>query len=214
MRPASFLLAVVAAQITLGAFVVLTGKNEIVNTLHVATGAVVLGTSLFLTLRAFRVRLDQPVTAPLGPLSPSRPIKPQSNMKPDLVAYDKPQDAVASRSKLADVLVLAKVRVNALVVATTAGGYYMAGEAVDFGTLAAACFGTALVASGAAAVNQVTERDTDRLMERTRLRPVADGRMSAGEGWMIAGALSAVGLLMLVADHAMPSRWSSRSRRL
>ncbi len=118
-------------------------------------------------------------------------------MKPDLVAYDKPQDAVASRSKLADVLVLAKVRVNALVVATTAGGYYMAGEAVDFGTLVAACLGTALVASGAAAVNQVTERDTDRLMERTRLRPIADGRMSAGEGWMIAGALSAVGLLTL-----------------
>jgi len=118
-------------------------------------------------------------------------------MKPDLVAYDKPQDAVVSRSKLADVLVLAKVRVNALVVATTAGGYYMAGEAVDFGTLVAACLGTALVASGAAAVNQVTERDTDRLMNRTRLRPIADGRMSAAEGWIIAGALSAVGLLTL-----------------
>lgn len=118
-------------------------------------------------------------------------------MKPDLVAYDKPQDAIVSRSKLADVLVLAKVRVNALVVATTAGGYYMAGEAVDFATLVAACLGTALVASGAAAVNQVTERDTDRLMNRTRLRPIADGRMSAAEGWIIAGALSAVGLLTL-----------------
>ncbi len=73
VRPASFLLAVVIAQITLGAFVVLTGKNEIINTLHVATGAIVLGTSLFLTLRAFRVRLDQPVTAPLGPLSSVTP---------------------------------------------------------------------------------------------------------------------------------------------
>jgi protoheme IX farnesyltransferase len=118
-------------------------------------------------------------------------------MKPDLVAYDKPQDAVVSRSKVADVLVLAKVRVNALVVATTAGGYYMGAEAVDFGTLAASCLGTAFVASGAAAVNQVTERDTDRLMVRTRLRPVADGRMTAGEGWVIAGTLSVVGLLML-----------------
>jgi len=72
-RPAWFLLAVVAVQITLGAFVVLTGKNEIVNTLHVATGAVVLGTSLFLALRAFRVRLDQPGTAPLGSLSHVKP---------------------------------------------------------------------------------------------------------------------------------------------
>ncbi len=61
LRPASALVAAVVGQITLGAFVVLTGKTEIVNTLHVATGAVVLGTSLFLTLRAFRVRFDRPV---------------------------------------------------------------------------------------------------------------------------------------------------------
>jgi protoheme IX farnesyltransferase len=118
-------------------------------------------------------------------------------MKPDTVAYDKPHDAVASRTRLADVLTLAKVRVNALVVATTAGGYYMGAESITFGTMVAACLGTALVASGAAAVNQVAERDTDRLMERTRLRPVADGRMSAGEGWLIAAALSLAGLATL-----------------
>jgi cytochrome c oxidase assembly protein subunit 15 len=60
-RPAWGLLLAVAAQITLGAFVVLTGKHPVVNTLHVATGAMVLGTALFLTLRAFRVRLEPPV---------------------------------------------------------------------------------------------------------------------------------------------------------
>jgi heme O synthase-like polyprenyltransferase len=59
--------------------------------------------------------------------------------------------------------------VNALVVATTAGGYYMAaGNGLDAGALAVASIGTALVAGGAAAINQVAERDTDRLMERTR----------------------------------------------
>jgi heme a synthase len=73
VRPAWFLLALVTVQITLGAFVVLSGKNEIINTLHVATGAVVLGMSLFLTLRAFRVRLDQRVATSLGPLSPITP---------------------------------------------------------------------------------------------------------------------------------------------
>jgi cytochrome c oxidase assembly protein subunit 15 len=69
VRPAWLLATVVAVQIMLGAFVVLTGKNEIINTVHVATGAVVLGTSLFLALRAFRVRLDQPAAprrAPFG----------------------------------------------------------------------------------------------------------------------------------------------------
>ena len=37
--------------------------------------------------------------------------------------------------------------------------------------------GTALVAGGAAALNQVWERDTDRLMRRTSRRPIASGRL-------------------------------------
>jgi cytochrome c oxidase assembly protein subunit 15 len=62
VRPALVLLVAVAVQITLGAFVVLTAKHEVVNTLHVATGSIVLGASLLLTLRAFRLRFDRPVT--------------------------------------------------------------------------------------------------------------------------------------------------------
>jgi len=58
VRPAWLLLTAVAAQVTLGAFVVLSGKDPVINTLHVATGAVVLGTSLFITLRAYRVRFE------------------------------------------------------------------------------------------------------------------------------------------------------------
>jgi len=100
--------------------------------------------------------------------------------------------------KLADLFVLTKIRVNTLVVATTAGGYYMAGPSglgpIEF---VATCAGTALVASGAAAINQVSERETDRLMERTRTRPVAEGRMHAREGRSIAGLLSVLGLAVL-----------------
>jgi cytochrome c oxidase assembly protein subunit 15 len=58
MRPAAFLVGAVATQIALGASVVLTGKEPVVNTLHVVTGALVLGTSVVLALAAFRVRLD------------------------------------------------------------------------------------------------------------------------------------------------------------
>jgi protoheme IX farnesyltransferase len=103
-----------------------------------------------------------------------------------------------AHSRASDLLTLAKVRVNALVVATTAGGYYMASSgAVDPVRLVATCLGTALVASGAAAINQVTERDTDRLMRRTRLRPVADGRMSPRDGIAVSAALSGAGLGVL-----------------
>jgi cytochrome c oxidase assembly protein subunit 15 len=52
VRPAWLLVCAVATQVALGATVVLSGKHEIVNTLHVAVGSVVLGTALVLTLRA------------------------------------------------------------------------------------------------------------------------------------------------------------------
>jgi cytochrome c oxidase assembly protein subunit 15 len=60
IRPAWLLIVVVATQVTLGAYVVLSGKHPIVNTLHVATGALVLATSLALTLRFYRLRIDGP----------------------------------------------------------------------------------------------------------------------------------------------------------
>ena len=46
-------------QITLGALTVLSGKQFIINSLHVVTGASVLVTSLVLTLRAHRARFAQ-----------------------------------------------------------------------------------------------------------------------------------------------------------
>ena len=59
-RPSLMLAALVAIQVTLGALTVLSGKHYIINSLHVVTGALVLGTSLVLTLRAYRARLVGP----------------------------------------------------------------------------------------------------------------------------------------------------------
>jgi heme a synthase len=58
-RPAALLLASVIVQIALGALVVLSGLQPIINTAHVVNGALVLGTSVVLMLRAFRGRLDE-----------------------------------------------------------------------------------------------------------------------------------------------------------
>ena len=55
-RPALLLAFAVVAQVTLGAFVVLSARQPVINTLHVATGATVLATSLVLTLRLFQGR--------------------------------------------------------------------------------------------------------------------------------------------------------------
>jgi protoheme IX farnesyltransferase len=58
--------------------------------------------------------------------------------------------------------------------------------------------GTALVAGGAAVLNQVSERDTDALMRRTRLRPLPDGRISTSEARIFGLLLSAAGLILLM----------------
>jgi cytochrome c oxidase assembly protein subunit 15 len=55
-RPSLLLLVLLAVQITLGALTILSGKQFIINSLHVVTGASVLVTSLVLTLRAHRAR--------------------------------------------------------------------------------------------------------------------------------------------------------------
>ncbi len=106
--------------------------------------------------------------------------------------------ADAARNRLADLFVFTKVRVNTLVVATTAGGFYMGSpDAMNLVVLAGTVIGTALVAGGAAALNQISERDLDRLMDRTRMRPLADRRMGLGEARIIAWAASLAGLALL-----------------
>lgn len=62
-RPSLALLALTAVQITLGALTVLSHKHYVINSLHVVTGALVLGTSLVLSLRAHRARFG---TRPAG----------------------------------------------------------------------------------------------------------------------------------------------------
>jgi heme A synthase len=57
-RPAALLIALVLVQITLGALTVLSGLYVWINSLHVVCGALVLTTSLVLTLRTWRTRFD------------------------------------------------------------------------------------------------------------------------------------------------------------
>ena len=99
---------------------------------------------------------------------------------------------------LADYVALTKPRLNVLVVATSAAGYYLgATTPIGLAPLAAAVIGTTFVAGGAAALNQVSERDTDALMRRTRMRPLPDGRVSLSDARIFGMLLSAAGLILL-----------------
>jgi heme o synthase len=106
-----------------------------------------------------------------------------------------------SSARAADYLALTKPRLNLLVVATSAAGYYLGAPAAAGGfdalQMASAVAGTALVAGGAAVLNQVYERDTDALMRRTRTRPLPDGRVASAEATVFGLVLSAAGLALL-----------------
>jgi protoheme IX farnesyltransferase len=100
----------------------------------------------------------------------------------------------------ADYLALTKPRLNLLVVATSAAGFYLGSrDGIEIVPMMQAVGGTALVASGAAVLNQVYERDTDALMRRTRTRPLPDRRLGVGEARAFGILLAGGGVALLAA---------------
>jgi protoheme IX farnesyltransferase len=116
-------------------------------------------------------------------------------MKPVAATFPVDVDSPSPR----DFLALTKPRLNLLVLLTTAAGVYLAAPTgVDLPILVHTLVGTALVAGGAAALNQVWERDTDARMRRTRGRPVPSGRIAARDAWWFGTVLSVAGLVELL----------------
>ena len=102
------------------------------------------------------------------------------------------------QTRTADFVTLTKPRLNFLVLITTLAGMYIAApDGVALPILVHALVGTALVAGGASALNQVWERDTDSLMRRTRLRPIPSRRLRVSDGTWFGTLLSAAGLIEL-----------------
>jgi len=100
--------------------------------------------------------------------------------------------------RVTDYVALAKPRLNVLVVASSAAGYYLGSpSAPQLAPMALAVGGTALVAGGAAVLNQVYERDTDALMLRTRMRPLPDRRVGVDEARVFGIVLAAAGIAVL-----------------
>jgi len=107
-------------------------------------------------------------------------------------------------TRTADFVALTKPRLNLLVIATATAGYYLgAGAQFDAVNCVNMTIGTALVAGGSAAYNQIAERRVDALMERTRWRPLAAGRLGTREASWFATALSLAGLAWL----ALTTNW-------
>jgi protoheme IX farnesyltransferase len=115
----------------------------------------------------------------------------------EIVVAELPRD----RARVAaDLVALTKPRVIVMVLMTTVVGYYVGlVGAPEYGRLLALLLGTALAAGGTLALNQYWERDVDGRMERTRARPLPDGRLAPLEALLFASALTAAGLAILAA---------------
>jgi protoheme IX farnesyltransferase len=133
------------------------------------------------------------------------------------------------RTRAADFWALGKPRIVALVVLTVVAGFLVApGAGAEASALLQAVIGTALVAAGTNALNQLYERDLDALMRRTAGRPLAAGRLSvpagtafgwgaglAGIGWLavftnvLTAAIAALTLVTYVFGYTPLKRHSS-----
>ena len=125
--------------------------------------------------------------------------------QPDAPAPPRP-GAIPTPSRLNDFYELTKPRLNFLVLITTVVGFYMASgpERPDglptlqhWLLMLHTAIGTALCAAGSGVLNQVAEIRYDRLMPRTRHRPLPSGRVGAKEAAIYGAFLGIAGVTYL-----------------
>jgi protoheme IX farnesyltransferase len=103
----------------------------------------------------------------------------------------------------ADYWISTKPRVNFLIALATGAGFFLGcptdADAFPVMRLVHTVLATVLLASGAAALNQVIERDFDAQMRRTARRPVAAGRLDSAAARRFGAVLTLAGALYLAA---------------
>jgi heme o synthase len=97
-----------------------------------------------------------------------------------------------------DYIALTKPRITWLILMSTGVGYFFGAKgAWHWLTLLNTIIGTALIASGTAALNQWMEREADAKMRRTQARPLPSGRLDARSALVFAIAISVAGFAEL-----------------
>jgi protoheme IX farnesyltransferase len=114
--------------------------------------------------------------------------------------------ASTSLSRFADYIALTKPRIAVLVLFTVAAGaIFAAGRGTNPIVVLNAVIGSALVAGGASALNQLIEKDSDARMRRTANRPLPAGRLQPLEVFLFGSLLGATGLLYLAITLEKPA---------
>lgn len=102
------------------------------------------------------------------------------------------------RQAVTDFGLLVKFKLTLLVLFSAVMSYAIVTNGdVNWGAMLLLAVGGFLVTGSANALNQVLERDFDRLMPRTANRPVVTGRMSVSTAVLLAGLMALFGITML-----------------
>jgi len=102
------------------------------------------------------------------------------------------------QSLFQDFKAITKHRLAISVVFSSVAGYLIAvGREVDFVVLAMLAVGGYCMVGASNAYNQIIERDLDKLMDRTKNRPIPSGSISVKAAFVIATMLTIIGLVVL-----------------
>lgn len=101
-------------------------------------------------------------------------------------------------SRVTAYLELLKVRLSFLVAFSCGFGYILASQgSLNWINLLVICFGGFLVSGASITINQIIEKDFDKLMTRTRNRPLPTGRISVQEAAVFAAIVAFTGITIL-----------------
>jgi protoheme IX farnesyltransferase len=106
------------------------------------------------------------------------------------------------KSKIKDYSQLAKIRLSSTVVFSSVAGYLLAVDHIDWQILIMLVVGGFMVVASSNGFNQVYERDTDKLMDRTKERPLPTGRINSTEGLLFSTIFGVIGMIILYQINA------------
>lgn len=100
--------------------------------------------------------------------------------------------------KMKDILELTKFRLSFLVVFSAVMSYLLAIQSpINWTNVSLLFLGGFLITGSSNAINQLIEKDIDKLMKRTQNRPLPTGRMKVVEATLIAGVFGVSGVFIL-----------------
>jgi len=115
------------------------------------------------------------------------------------------------QSIITDFKQLTKVGLSLSVVFSAIAGYLLAVETVNYTTLILLAIGGYLMVGASNAFNQIIEKDTDALMQRTKDRPLPTGRMTVTTALVIAITFTIFGIAILYSINPLSALFGTIS---